>query len=64
MRGRDKNGDKSIELTKKEICRLNYFRTIESVRMEELEEEVKRLKEEIIRLTPIKRKRGRPRKER
>lgn len=59
-----------IELTKKEICRLNYFRTIESVRMEELEEEVKRLKEDNTRLAeenykllhPVRRKRGRPRK--
>ena len=55
-----------IELAKKEIRRLNHFRTIEFARMDEenrkLKEEISRLNEEVVRLTPIKRRRGRPRK--
>ena len=52
-----------IELMKKEIRRLNHFLEIESDARTKLEEENKRLKEENFRLkNPIRRKRGRPRK--
>lgn len=52
-----------FELLKKEIRRLNHFRTIESKRLEELEREIARLKEENYRLAhPVKKGRGRPRK--
>ena len=54
-----------IELLQKEIKRLNHFDEVKSTRIKELEEENKRLKEENYKLAhPIKRKRGRPRKER
>ena len=52
-----------IELMKKEICRLNHFSNLKSARLEELSGEVERLKEENYRLAhPVKRGRGRPRK--
>lgn len=56
-----------IELAKKEIKRLNHFRTIESEQLNEeirkLKEEISRLKEENYKLLHLeKRKRGRPRK--
>lgn len=52
-----------FELLKKEIKRLKYFSTIESKRLEEQEKEIARLKEENYNLShPVKRGRGRPRK--
>lgn len=52
-----------ISLLNKEIKRLNHFRIIESARLEELDKENKRLKEENFKLAHlIRRGRGRPRK--
>lgn len=52
-----------FELLRKEIKRLNHFRHLESARMEELIREIERLKEENFKLLhPVKRGRGRPRK--
>lgn len=52
-----------FELLKKEIKRLKHFSRVESKRLEEQEKEIARLKEENYRLShPVKRGRGRPRK--
>lgn len=52
-----------FELLKKEVKRLNYFRHLESARVEELSREVERLREENFKLLhPAPKRRGRPRK--
>ena len=51
-----------FELLRKEIRRLNHFSRKESARLEEQEREIEQLKAKIVELTPVRRGRGRPRK--